>query len=686
MNSKRKFWKLVVKIVLFAFLAFIITQLFPRKNKFKYYYETGHPWTYDLVTATFDFPIYKSEKQIETEKEELLSQLAPYFLLNTAKAAEQLNLLFRNQLNLSDAGAHLQIQELFYKIYSTGIISVESYENLQKRNISKLTAILPDRTTKSLNVKDLYTPKSAYELIKRSMAENINLYNINEYLVENLKYDSATTELSHEEALKNLSLTTGIVQTGELIIGRGEIVTPATYQILESLKKEYENRLGAFKQSTVTYAGELMAVAGLLTLLAIYLKLFRPRVFGDIRNLLMLALNILFLVLVTSLIIRYTNINYYIVPFALLPIVIRVFFDSRTALFTHIISMMIISFIVDDAFQFLLLQIAAGMTAVSSLKDMTQRSQLVQSAMLIFLTYLVGFLASEFIFEGELSRVHWMMIVYFSISTGFLLFAYLLVYVLEKMFGLISSVTLVELTNVNSDLMMRFAEVAPGTFQHSLQVSNLATEAAKKINANSLLVRTGALYHDIGKMNHPEYFIENQGGGKNPLTALNPIEAAKIIISHVTDGIDLANKNHLPQQIIHFITTHHGLSQAKYFYNSYINQHPDETVDRQLFTYPGPLPDSRETAILMMADAVEARSRSLNQYTEESIDKMVEQMIDSQIADGQLRNSNISFKDVEEVKVVFKHKIRNMYHTRIAYPEVKKQAEAKKESESTDHH
>jgi putative nucleotidyltransferase with HDIG domain len=681
MKSKREFWKLVLKIVLFAFLAFIITQLFPRKNKFKYHYEIGHPWTYDLVTATFDFPIYKSDKQVEVEKEELLSQLAPYYSLDTDKATEQFNLLFRNQPNL--AGARLQIQELFYKIYLTGIISVESYEDLQKKNISRLTAILPDRTTKSLNVKDIYTPKSAYELIKRNISEDVMLYNINEYIVENLKYDSITTNLSHEEALKNLSLTTGIIQTGELIIGRGEIVTPATYQILESLKKEYESRLATFKQSTVTYAGELIAVAGLLALLVIYIVLFRPRIFEDIRNLLMLALNILLIVLITSLIMRYTNINYYIVPFALLPIVIRVFFDSRTALFTHIIAMMIISFTVDDSFQFLLLQIAAGMTAVSSLKDMTQRSQLVQSAMLIFLTYLAGFLASEFIFEGELSRVHWIMIVYFTISTAFLLFAYLLIYVLEKIFGLISSVTLVELTNVNSDLMMRFAEAAPGTFQHSLQVSNLATEAAKKINANSLLVRTGALYHDIGKMNHPECFIENQGGGKNPLTDLDPIKAAKIIISHVTDGIEIANKNHLPQQIIHFITTHHGLSQAKYFYNSYINQHPDEAIDKQLFTYPGPLPDSKETAILMMADAVEARSRSLNEYTEESIDRMVEQMIDSQIADGQLRNSNISFKDVEEVKAVFKDKIKNMYHTRIAYPEVKKEIEAEKESKST---
>lgn len=672
-SSKKEYLKLFLKIVLFVLLALIITQLFPRENNFKYHYEVGHPWTYDLITATFDFPVYKSEKQVKEEKQDLLDQLSPYFSMNTDKANEQADLFYNDKEELNHNIARLQIRDQFNKIYSKGIVSIEVYEKLQKDKISKLIAILPDRTTKDLYVKDLHTPKSAYETILKNTQENLRSYNINEYIVENLKYDSVTTKLSRDEALKNLSLTTGLVQTGERIVDRGEIVNAETYQILESLKKEYENRTGTFDQSIITYIGEFVIVSMLLILLLIYLQLFRPRIFESSRNLLMLSLNILLIVLFASLLIKFTNISYYVVPFTLLPIVIRVFFDSRTALFTHIITMLIISFIVDDPFQFLLLQIVGGMTAVSSLKDMTQRSQLVQSALLIFLSYLIAFIASEFVFEGELSRVHWIMILYFAISSAFLLFAYLLIYLLEKMFGLISSVTLVELTNVNSDLMMRFAEVAPGTFQHSLQVSNLATEAAKKINANSLLVRTGALYHDIGKMNHPECFIENQGGGKNPLTDMDPIEAAKIVIKHVTDGIEIANKNHLPQQIVHFISTHHGLSQAKYFYNSYVNQHPAEDVDKKLFTYPGPLPDSKETAILMMADAVEARSRSLGEYTEEIIDDMVEQMIDSQIADGQLKNANISFKDVEEVKDVFKEKIKNMYHTRIAYPEVKKE-------------
>jgi putative nucleotidyltransferase with HDIG domain len=312
------------------------------------------------------------------------------------------------------------------------------------------------------------------------------------------------------------------------------------------------------------------------------------------------------------------------------------------------------------------------MTAVSSLKDMTQRSQLAQTALIILIAHFLIYLALEFMSEGELKRIYWQPLIYFTISSSFLLFAYLLIYIFEKIFGLISAVTLLELTNINSDLMMKFAEKAPGTFQHTLQVSNLATEAAKKIGANSLLVRTGALYHDIGKMKHPEFFIENQFGGNNPLSELDFEVAARTIIGHVYDGVEIAKKEHLPEQIIHFITTHHGLSKTKYFYNSFVNANPDKTPDESVYTYPGPLPDTKETAILMMADAVEARARSLKNYTEESINNCVEDMINSQIADGQFKEAPISFRDVETVKAIFKEKIMNMYHTRIAYPEIKK--------------
>jgi putative nucleotidyltransferase with HDIG domain len=466
-----------------------------------------------------------------------------------------------------------------------------------------------------------------------------------------------------------------MMQAGEKIIDRGEIVTQHSYQMLSSLKTEYDSRNTDTKQTIATLAGEIIIVLGLIFLLFLYLYLFRPRIFNSYRNLLLIILTMVFVISLTALIIRYTQFNYYIVPFALLPIVIRVFFDSRTALFAHIITTLIISFIIDNPFQFILLQITVGMTAVSSLKDLSQRSQLAQTAMYIFLCYVLSFLGFELIVEGEAGRVHWPVIIYFAISSSILLFAHILIFFIEKLFGLVSSVTLVELTNINSNFMMKFAETAPGTFQHTLQVSNLATEAAKKINANSLLVRTGALYHDIGKIKNPHYFTENQMGGSNPLLSMNYEDAARIIINHVPDGIQLGKKNNLPDQIINFIATHHGTSKAKYFYNAFINANPDVKPNKAAFMYPGPKPNTKETAILMMADAVEARSRSLKEYTAESIDFMVEDMIDSQIADGQFKDAPISFQDVEMVKSVFKEKIKNIYHTRITYPEIKNKPE-----------
>ncbi|HLP04841.1 MAG TPA: HDIG domain-containing protein, partial [Paludibacter sp.] len=505
----------------------------------------------------------------------------------------------------------------------------------------------------------------------RNAPEAIKSYGLNKYLVPNLKFDSATSGLAKTELLKNISLTSGMVQSGERIIDRGEIVTPATYLVLNSLKIEHEKRKSSIQQSGIVVIGEVIIIFCLTSLFFLYLFLFRPRIFGNFSNLLFISLLIVVIIAMASFTIHYPALNYYMIPYALLPIVVRVFFDPRTALFVHIITIMIIAFIVDNPFQFAILQITIGMVAVSSLKDMTQRSQLAQSALYIFLSYVFMYVAFQLIAEGDINRIHWSLLLSFGISSVFLLFAYVLIYLLEKLFGLISSITLVELTNINSDLMMRFAEVAPGTFQHCLQVSSLATEAAKKINANSLLVRTGALYHDIGKMKNPDYFIENQHGGKNPLNEMPLEDAAKIIINHVADGVQIAKKSGLPEQIINFIRTHHGYSKARFFYNSFILANPGVKPDDAAYTYPGPLPNTKETAILMMADCVEARSRSLGIYTEDSINEMVETIIDGQIAEGHFKDAPITFRDVETVKAVFKEKIKSIFHTRIVYPDVK---------------
>ncbi|MFV0472449.1 MAG: HD family phosphohydrolase [Paludibacteraceae bacterium] len=670
----------IFRIGLFIALVLLIVELFPHKNQFKYQYEVGKPWTYELITASFDFPVYKTKTQLEADKKTLLKNYSPYFLVDDNAADIRINKWVSDwkASHNGDIPAYSEyINQKINLIYDKGVISLSDFENLKKENKKEIMLVMPDRTTHSLSVEELYTPKSAYQEIMDDNPYNIdenllNNYNLNLYLVNNLRYDSITSQNVKEEMMQGLSLTSGMVQAGERIVSKGEIITPEIYEILNSMKIETDKKSSIFEDSYLVLIGEAMIVTILLLLLILYLYLFRPLLFKSNNNLIFISILILIVIGITSLVNQFLELSVYIIPFTLLPIIIRVFFDSRTALFTHIITVLIISFMTDNPFMFIVLQITAGMAAVSGLKDLTQRSQLTQTALYILLTYAFVYLSIELISEGEISEMELMPVVYFSISSFLLLFGYILIYLFEKIFGLISSITLVELTNINSDLMMQFAELAPGTFQHSLQVSNLATEAAKKINANSLLVRTGALYHDIGKMKNPQYFIENQVDESNPLMKMDYEEAAQAIIKHVADGVAMAKKHHLPEQIIAFITTHHGRSKVKYFYNSFVNENPGVKPDEEKYLYPGPIPFSKETAVLMMADAVEARSRTLEEYTVESIANMVDSMIDAQIADGQFKDAPISFRDVETVKKVMSEKIQNIYHNRIKYPDLKK--------------
>lgn len=675
---------LLTRIGLFVSLVVIIVLLFPKDNKFKYQYEIGKPWSYELITASFDFPIYKTDEQLEADRKELLSTYTPYFIYDEKVADQQLGKWLSDwkNKNQEEPKYTAYVERKFRDIYSKGVVTSGIYEQLLMNKRKNIAIVRDGRKTDLLSTDEIYTPKSAYEELILNKPDyitiqDLNSYNLNLFLVDNLRYDSITSQNVKEDMVKNLSLTSGMVQTGEKIIDRGEIVSPGAYSILNSMKIETQRRNSAFKESGYVIIGELIIVIGLIMLLALYLYLFRLNLFENLNHLIFIALMILFIVSISSLVLKFTSLGIYIVPFTMLPIIIRVFFDSRTALFAHFITILIVSFMVDNPFTFIVLQIMAGMTAVSGLKDLTARSQLTQTAFYIFISYSVVYLATELVSEGAINRIYFLPIVYFAISSALLLLAYVLIYIFEKIFNLISAITLVELTNINSDLMIKFAENAPGTFQHSLQVSNLATEAAKKIGANSLLVRTGALYHDIGKMLNPEYFIENQVGGDNPLMEMSHEDAAQAIIKHVSDGVTLARKNGLPDQIIGFITTHHGRTKTRFFYNSFINDNPGVTPNDEKFTYPGPLPFSKETAILMMSDAVEARSRTLDEYTEMSISNMVDSMINSQIADGQLKDAPISFKDVETVKKVLADKIKNIYHSRITYPELNKEVDAK---------
>lgn len=658
-----------------------IVVLFPRQKKFNYHFNEGKPWNYELLTSNFDFPIYKTDEQINADKKEILKNFKPYFLKDLNIQKRQIGKWYsdwKTTNTISEPQFANYLNQKTKQIYDKGIIPIKEYEMLKNNNWEEIILVNPDRTTQTVNIEEIYTPKTAYEDFLANKPYNFtdeafSKFNMNLYLVENLKYDSITSSNMKEQMFKELSLTSGMVQKGERIIDKGEIITPSIFAMLNSMKLESEKQTTLLRDSYIVIIGEIIIVSILILLLALYLYLFRPLIFESTNNIIFISLLILLIVGITSIVSSFSSLNIFIIPFAILPIFIRVFYDSRTALFVHIITVLIVSFMVENPFLFIILQISAGMAAVSGLKDLTQRSQLTQTAFYIFLTYMVMYFAIEFITKGILSKVQLMPILFFAISSFLLLFAYVLIYLFEKIFGLISALTLIELNNVNSDLMLQFAELAPGTFQHSLQISNLAIEATKKIGANSLLVRTGALYHDIGKMNNPQCFIENQIDGVNPTLKMNYIDAAQAIIQHVTDGVAIAKKHGLPEQIITFITTHHGKSKVKYFYNSYVNENPEIEVDKEKFTYPGQLPFTKETAVLMMADAIEARSRTLEEYSEESITKMVDAMIDAQIADGQFKDAPISFRDVETVKKVMAEKIKNIYHNRIKYPDLKQQ-------------
>ena len=453
---------------------------------------------------------------------------------------------------------------------------------------------------------------------------------------------------------------------------QGEIVTQETYNILESLRKESIQRSESIGQKRLILTGQILFVSVFILCFMLYLDLFRKDYYERKGSLSLLFTIIMFYCVVTALMVANNIYNVYIIPYAMLPIIIRVFLDSRTAFLTHVVTILICSVCLRFPHEFILLQLSAGLVAIFSLRELSQRSQLFRTAVLVILTYAAVYFSFELITENDLSKLNGSMYTYFTVNGVLLLFAYPLLFLLEKTFGFTSNVTLVELSNINSPLLRRLSETVPGTFQHSMQVANLAAEAANRIGAKSQLVRTGALYHDIGKMENPVFFTENQSGGVNPHKNLSYEQSAQVIISHVTDGLKLAEKNNLPKVIKDFISTHHGRGKTKYFYISWKNEHPDEEPNEELFTYPGPNPFTRETAILMMADAVEAASRSLPEYTEESINNLVEKIIDSQVEEGYFKECPITFKDIAIVKSVFKEKLKTIYHTRISYPELKK--------------
>ena len=663
----------------FVVAALLIAYFFPREGKFRYQFYEGKPWRYGLLTAPSDFPIYKTDEEVSSERDSVLRTFEPYFRLNTevvTKEVEQLRTNYNTKLRGKVSSAYMQyVENSLHELYSNGIISTQDWDRLRKEERQRIN-IRENTVAQSRYVSDLFTVRTAYEFIINNCPASLDRAklqscDINDYLIENVTYDAEMSEKVKNTLLQSVSIASGMVQAGERIVDRGEIIDNHTYNVLRSLKIVHEQKSGGSQTQGIILAGQFVLVFGLMFCFWTYLWSFRLKIFYNRRNNLFMVLCIFVSCILTELCVGMGLFNVYIIPYAIVPIVVRTFFDSRTALFIHLIIVLICSLMVPFPHEFLLLQIVAGMVVTFSLKELSERSQLIRSSFFIFMAYVIGYLSLTLFQEASWQKINWLMMLYFGINFILLMFAYVLVYMLEKTFGYVSSITLVELSNINRPLLKKLSETCPGTFQHSLQVSILASEAAAKIGADAQLVRTGALYHDIGKMWNPVFFTENQTN-INPHNQLAFDQSAQIIIGHVTEGMKMAEKEGLPKAVTNFIRTHHGRGKTKYFYNSYRNKYPDQPVDDKLFTYPGPNPFTKETAILMMADSVEAASRSLKEHTEENIVGLVNRIIDSQIADGLLRNAPLTFKDVEDVKAVFIEKLKTMYHTRISYPDLKK--------------
>ena len=665
-KKKRFSWRdLLYKSLLFVGTVTLIVYFLPRDGKFNYQFDINKPWKYGQLIATFDFPIYKEDAVVKREQDSLMAFFQPYYQLDKniekdaiAKLKENYHTNLKGILPSIDYLRY--IERTLKEIYQAGIVSTENIQQLQKDSTSSVM-VIDDKLANPQATENIYTVKKAYEHLLTADSTHFNREvlrqcALNEYITPNLTFDEERTQAAKEEILNNYSWANGLVVSGQKIIDRGEIVSPHTYNILESLRKESIKRNESMGQNRLILGGQVLFVGMLMLCFMLYLDLFRKDYYQRKGSLSLLFTLIVFYSVITAFMVTHNIFNVYIIPYAMLPIIIRVFLDSRTAFLTHVITILICSISLRFPHEFILTQLAAGLVAIFSLRELSQRSQLFRTALLVILTYAAIYFAFELMTENGLStdfsKLNIRMYTYFIINGILLLFTYPLLFLLEKTFGFTSNVTLVELSNINNDLLRQMSETVPGTFQHSMQVANLAAEAAIRIGAKSQLVRTGALYHDIGKMENPAFFTENQSGGVNPHKNLNYEQSAQVVISHVTDGLKLADKHNLPKAVKDFISTHHGRGKTKYFYISWKNEHPDEEPNEELFTYPGPNPFTKEQAILMMADAVEAASRSLPEYTEETISNLVDKIIDSQVTEGYFKECPITFKDIATVKAV----------------------------------
>lgn len=662
-------------------LVSVVTLIYflPRESKFGYVYELNKPWHYPQLIASYDFVIYKTDDEVKRERDSVVRQFVPYYRVDSLVAEKQIAALRKDFYAGKFRGVPVyylpRLVENLRQIYARGILDVSDYEGSFKSDFHVLRLIRGQEATTE-EVENFFTIRTAYDfLVNRDKGalsqEALRSCNLNNYLAVNVKNDTAKNRLELQSELSQVSDNIGMVQSGQLVIDRGQIVNAEHVRILNSLKKESEQRMDPSRGYWFIFAGQVIFVILLISLLFTYLKLFRRDYFSSPHSVLLLFSFVTVFPVITYLMMAHHFYSVYLVPYALIPIFVRIFMDSRTSFMAVVTSSLLSALSLHSPFEFVLWQIVTGATVIYSLRELTERSQLLRTVLAVVVVGLVisiGYDLSQGLNGDAFDRSR---IVYMIIGGILLLFAYPLMYFVEKLFGFTSSVTLVELTNTNNPILRKMSKVAQGTFNHSMQVSNLAAEVADKIGAKAQLVRTGALYHDIGKVLNPAFFTENQSG-VNPHDTISEERSAQIIINHVTDGLRLAEKYHLPQVIKEFIRTHHGTGLVKYFYIQYCNKHVGEPVDEEAFRYPGPNPQTREQAVVMMCDSVEAASRSLKEYTEESITQLVNRIVDSQLAEGHFKECPITFRDIADAKRTLIDSLKTIYHTRISYPEIKK--------------
>lgn len=662
-------------------LVSVVTLIYflPRESKFGYVYELNKPWHYPQLIASYDFVIYKTDDEVKRERDSVVRQFVPYYRVDSLVAEKQIAALRKDFYAGKFRGVPVyylpRLVENLRQIYARGILDVSDYEGFLKGDSHVLRLIRGQEATTG-EVENFFTIRTAYDyLLNRDRGalsqEALRECNLNDYLAVNVKNDTAKNRLELQSELSQVSDNIGMVQSGQLVIDRGQIVNAEHVRILNSLKKESEQRMDPSRGYWFIFAGQVIFVILLISLLFTYLKLFRRDYFSSPHSVLLLFSFVTVFPVITYLMMAHHFYSVYLVPYALIPIFVRIFMDSRTSFMAVVTSSLLSALSLHSPFEFVLWQIVTGATVIYSLRELTERSQLLRTVLAVVVVGLVisiGYDLSQGLNGDAFDRSR---IVYMIIGGILLLFAYPLMYFVEKLFGFTSSVTLVELTNTNNPILRKMSKVAQGTFNHSMQVSNLAAEVADKIGAKAQLARTGALYHDIGKVLNPAFFTENQSG-VNPHDTISEERSAQIIINHVTDGLRLAEKYHLPQVIKEFIRTHHGTGLVKYFYIQYCNKHVGETVDEDAFRYPGPNPQTREQAVVMMCDSVEAASRSLKEYTEESITQLVNRIVDSQLAEGHFKECPITFRDIADAKRTLIDSLKTIYHTRISYPEIKK--------------